>query len=171
MAWCFKFFSIYSKIAINIWAFLVLFESFSIRWLSQRGNDFILAEPMRERFHCWLSQGSTNDCVCSASIQILTVFTYTSGVMLSQREFHQSMTPDVYVKTVKIWMLAEHTQSFVERWLNQQWNRRTNFITVWVKADIPLNLRESQEIKQFFEGTQNFNNTLFGLIAIYNLKS
>ena len=46
--------------------------------------------------------------------------------------------------------------------LNQ---RRTNSITIWVKADITLNLRESQEMNNFFEGTQNFNNTLCGLIA------
>jgi hypothetical protein len=40
-----------------------------------------------------------------------------------------------------------------------------SFVPVPVKADITPNLRDSQEMNNFFEGTQNFNKTLFGLIA------
>ncbi len=38
-----------------------------------------LAEPTWKWFHRWLSQRRRNFCVCSASIQILTFLTWTSG--------------------------------------------------------------------------------------------
>jgi hypothetical protein len=44
-----------------------------------------LAEHMRKRFHRTLSLRRTNFRACSASVQILTVFTWPSKRMLSQR--------------------------------------------------------------------------------------
>jgi hypothetical protein len=68
-----NFDSLYSKIAINLFVFWLFMNVLASTILS-------LAEPMRDQFHCWLSRV----CLCSAGVQILTVFTKTSGVMISQ---------------------------------------------------------------------------------------
>jgi hypothetical protein len=75
---------IYSKIFHFIKLFWVLSKYFSMRGLSIRGNDFIVAAHTRKRFHHTVSLRRTNSRVCSASIPILTLFTLTSQSMLSQ---------------------------------------------------------------------------------------
>ncbi len=62
------------EIAIS-WAFLVMYEYFSMHWLSQRVTFLSLAEPTPKRFHRWLSQCRTN---------FLLLFSQRS--ILSQRE-------------------------------------------------------------------------------------
>ncbi len=64
------------KICILIWYFWVILENYSMCILSH-------SEHKRKRFHRTLSKRWTNFRVCSASVQISTVFTWTSERMLS----------------------------------------------------------------------------------------
>ncbi len=98
--------------------------------LNQHWNDFLHTESTPKRFHCWLSQRWTNFRVCSASNQILTIFSWTYYRMLSQRR------TNFIAVCVNAETISSQTESMRKRfyhWLSQ---RRNNFIADWVNRKI-----------------------------------
>ncbi len=89
-----KFRSIIVQICILIWYFWVIFENYSMRMLSIRGNDCIAHWAYEET----LSLSRTNFRACSASGKILTVFTWTSMLSIRGNDF---ITPWAYAEMFK----------------------------------------------------------------------
>ena len=76
----------------NFRLFWILYENYSAGW-AYAETISSLAEHTRRRFHSTLSLRRTNIRVCSASVHILTVFTWTSKRMLiaelTRKRFHR----------------------------------------------------------------------------------
>jgi len=72
---------------------------------------------MWKRFHRTLSLRRTNFCVCSASVQIWTVFTWTSKHMISQH------------KTISL--LADHTCKRFNHLLSKSMNWFHRLVSQW----------------------------------------
>jgi hypothetical protein len=85
--------------------------------------------------HGMLSIRKTNFCVCSASIQILSVFIWTSKRMLCQRgtDFIACWT---YMETIL--SLVEHTWKWFHCWLSISEN---DFLACWANREIFLKKR------------------------------
>ncbi len=70
--------------------FLRIFENYSMRMLSIRGNDFIA--HTRNQFHRTLSIRGTNFRACSASSKMWTAFTCTIHAEHAQNEFCHTLS-------------------------------------------------------------------------------
>ncbi len=80
------------EICILIRDFWVIFENYSMRTLSIRGNDFIAHWASEEWFHRTLSIRRTNFSVCSASGKMLTVFTCTIYAEHSGKWYYHTLS-------------------------------------------------------------------------------
>ncbi len=78
-----KFWFFIVEICISVWYFWVIFENYSMRMLSIHGNDFIAHWAYEETISSHTEHCRMNFRLCSASVQISAVFTWTSERKLS----------------------------------------------------------------------------------------
>ncbi len=108
------------EICIFIWDFWVIFENYSMRMLSIRGNDLSHTEHTRKRFkrfHRTLSIRRSNFRVCSASGKMLTVFTCTAMLSIRGKDF---IAPWAYEEMIL--SHPEHTRKWFYRTLSIRGN-------------------------------------------------
>ncbi len=90
-------------------------------------NDFChTLESTLKWFHCYWVNAATNFCICSASDQILTIFSWASDLKLSQRRMNFIA---VWVNWKTISSLTESTRKWFYHWLSQC---RNDFFVDWV---------------------------------------
>ncbi len=149
----FQFFIV--EICTLIRDFWVIFENYSMRMLSIRGNDFLHTEHTRKRFHRTLSIQGTNFRGCSASGNIWTVFTCKSMLSIRGTNFIANWA---YAERTS-W-LAEHTRNGFHRWLSIHGNNvlksnisaesNTIFKNLVLQALGTIRFRFLQKIKKKF---------------------
>ncbi len=112
-----KFWFFIGEICILIRDFWVIFENYSMRMLSIRGNDLSHAEHTRNRFHHMLSILGTNFHACSASGKMWALLHVQS--MLSIRRMN-------FIAHWAYWELisshAEHTRNPFHSMLSMRGN-------------------------------------------------
>ncbi len=118
------------EICILIGDFWVIFENYSMRMLSIRGNDFIAHWAYEETIHRTLSIRRTNFCICSASGKMITVFPCTAMLSIHGNDF---IAPWAYEEMIL--SHPEHTRKWFYRTLSIRGN---DFIAPWAYAEMSI---------------------------------